>query len=170
MISRSLPRSLFGSLPLSRFGSLPRSLFSFLPLAGLLALVSCSGKADLVEKPRFVSASGVRDTIFVERSKFWEDKKQKSSVDSNRQSFIFKPKSGEAMYVLLENTGGVPLRRDTITRLDTISLEHYLRTPAKDTNLYMSIEYADFRKLHTDVFIYIRNPDSVYKEVVFVAK
>jgi hypothetical protein len=148
-----------------------RPFLRLLAVLGILApLASCSGDADLVEKPRFVSASGARDTIYVERSKFWEDKKQKSSVDSNRQIFIFKPKAGEAMYVLLENTGGVPLRRDTITTLDTISLEHYLRTPAKDTNLYMSIEYADFRKLHTDVFIYIRNPDSVYKEVVFVAK
>lgn len=147
-----------------------RPLLRAFSIAGLFALASCSGKADLVEKPRLVSASGDRDTIFAERSKFWEDKHQKSSVDSNRQIFIFKPKPGEAMYVLLENTGGVPLRRDTITKLDTISLEHYLRTPAKDTNLYMSIEYADFRKLHTDVFIYIRNPDSVYKEVVFVAK
>jgi hypothetical protein len=148
-----------------------RPLLRLLGFAGILtSLASCNSDADLVEKPRVVSASGARDTIFVERSKFWEDKKQKSSVDSNRQVFIFKPKVGEAMYVLLENTGGVPLRRDTITRTDTISLEHYLRTPAKDTNLYMSIEYADFRKLHTDVFIYIRNPDSVYKEVVFVGR
>jgi hypothetical protein len=148
-----------------------RPFVKILSVAGLLlTLASCKSEAELVEEPRYVSASGGRDTIFVERSKFWEDKKQKSSVDSNRQVFIFKPKAGEAMYVLLENTGGVPLRRDTITKLDTLSLEHYLRTPAKDTNLYLSIEYADFRKLHTDVFIYIRNRDSVFKEVVFVAK
>lgn len=147
-----------------------RLLLRSLTIASFLfTLASCKSEADLVGEPRYVNASGARDTVFVERSKFWEDKKQKSSVDSNRQFFIFKPKSGEAMYVLLENTGGVPLRRDTITKLDTISLEHYLRTPNKDTNLYLSIEYADFRKIHTDVFIYIRNRDSVYKEVVFVA-
>jgi hypothetical protein len=149
----------------------PIALIRILGFAALLPLLaSCNSEADLVEQPRLVSASGARDTIYVERSKFWSDKKQKSSVDTNRQVFIFKPKPGEAMYVLLENTGGVPLRRDTILKTDTISLEHFLRTPAKDTNLYMSIEYADFRKLHTDVFIYIRNPDSVYKQVVFVAR
>ncbi|HET6510741.1 MAG TPA: hypothetical protein VFH43_01005 [Candidatus Kapabacteria bacterium] len=139
-----------------------------LTLGGMLA--SCSGKADLLEEPRVIAASGDRDTIFVERSKFWENKQQKASVDSVRQYFIFKPKAGETMYVLLENTGGVPLRRDTISKIDTMFLEHYLRTPAKDTNLYLSIEYPDFRKAPTDVFLYIRDRDSVHKEVVFVAR
>jgi hypothetical protein len=143
------------------------SLFA-LAFAGLLA--SCSSKADLLDKPKVIAASGERDTIYVERSKFWQNKQQKASVDSIRQYFIFKPKAGETMYVLLENTGGVPLRRDTISKIDTMYLEHYLRTPAKDTNLYLSIEYPDFRKAPTDVFLYIRDRDSVHKEVVFVAQ
>ena len=146
------------------------SLKVFVTLFLVARLASCNSRADLVETPRVVSASGDRDTIIVERSKFWETTKQSAEVDSNRQYFVFKPKAGEAMFVLLENTGGVPLSRDTITMLDTLSLEHFLRTPSKDTNLYMRIEYADFRKAPTDVFLYIRNPDSVYKEVVFVAK
>lgn len=151
--------------------SLSRAVSVFaLPLLACSMLASCNSEADLVEKPKVISASGQRDTIFVERSKFWENQKQEASVDTNRQFFIFKPKAGEAMYVLVENTGGVPLRRDTIRKIDTLSLEHFLRTPAKDTNLYLRIEYADFRKAPSDVFLYIRNPDSVYKEVVFVAK
>ena len=142
---------------------------SLAALAFCLLLASCSSEADLLEQPKLISASGERDTIFVERSKFWENKQQKASVDSIRQYFVFKPKAGETLYVLLENTGGVPLRRDTVTKVDTMYLEHYLRTPAKDTNLYLSIEYPDFRKAPTDVFLYIRDRDSVHKEVLFVA-
>ena len=147
-----------------------RLLFSSIVALGFAAsLASCNSRADLLEEPKVIAASGKRDTIYVERSKFWSDKKQKSSVDSNRQFFIFKPRAGQLMYVLLENTGGVPLRRDTIRDIDTVSLEHYLRTPAKDTNLYLSIEHPDLGKAPTDVFLYIRNPDSVYKEVIFIA-
>lgn len=133
-------------------------------------VVSCKTEPDLLEEPKYIDASGKRDTVYVERSKFWGSAQFKASVDSNRQQFIFKPKAGEAMIVLVENTGGVPLRRDTITRLDTFSLEHYLRTPGKDSNLYLRIEYADYRKAATDVFLYVRNPDSVYKEVVFLGR
>lgn len=147
-----------------------RLLFSSIVALGFAgSLASCNSRADLLEEPKVIAASGKRDTIYVERSKFWSDKKQKSSVDSNRQFFIFKPRAGQLMYVLLENTGGVPLRRDTIRDIDTVSLEHYLRTPAKDTNLYLSIEHPDLGKAPTDVFLYIRNPDSVYKEVIFIA-
>jgi hypothetical protein len=155
---------------LQRMRSLPLTLRSAVCGLSLLVLSSCGGKADLVENPKVIAASNERDTIYVERSKFWETNKQKASVDSNRQFFIFKPKASEAMFVLLENTGGVPLSRDTIRQIDTLSLEHFLRTPAKDTNLYMRIEYADYRKAPTDVFLYIRNPDSVYQQVVFVAR
>lgn len=148
-----------------RSGFLPILVFSL-----ILVLTGCNKEADLLEQPRVLSATGERDTIFVERSKFWENKQQEATVDSIRQYFVFKPKAGETMYVLLENTGGVPLRRDTIKTIDTMYLEHYLRTPAKDTNLYLSIEYPDFRKAPTDVFLYIRNRDSVYREVVFVGR
>lgn len=136
----------------------------------LPAILACSGEADLVEEPKRVSASGSRDTVYVERSKFWETQNQKASVDTNRQQFIFRAKPSSPMIVLLENAGGVPLRRDTFRTTDTLPLEHYLRTPGKDTNLYLRIEYSDYHKAPSDVFLYIRNPDSVYREVVFIGR
>jgi hypothetical protein len=140
------------------------------PLCCLIFLSGCRQDAELLEEPKRVFASGSRDTVFVERSKFWQLPNQKAHVDTNRQHFIFKPKASSPMIVLLENAGGVPLRRDTFRTTDTLSLEHYLRTPGKDTNLYLRIEYADYNKAPSDVFLYIRSPDSVFREVVFVGR
>ena len=135
----------------------------------LVLLPGCGrGPAKLVNTVKEIPLSSSHDTIFAERSNFWDaGKSETARIDSNRQSFTFKPSAGDILVVTLRNMGGVPLKRDTIRRPSKTAAESFLRTGTMDTNMHMTIEHANSKLPETDIIIFIRNRDSVYKEFLF---
>jgi hypothetical protein len=147
-----------------------RHLYQLLIL--LLVVLAACGKKEtrLVMNAKRIPISGARDTLFMERSKFWDDRNHKSAVDSNRQTISFIPLQKEVAFVTLQNMGGVPLRRDTIRAERSFPAEDYLQTMTKDTNLRLRIDFQNYRIPPTDVIIYIRTPDSAYERIRFEGK
>lgn len=147
---------------------------TYLPpaLAGLVLLLASCGQKEvrIVDKVKEISMSGGHDTVYFERSSYWDHGRNIARSDSNHQTISFKPLSGQIAYVVLENMGGVPLKRDTIRSERRESAEWYLRTGTLDTNMHIHIEYPDYKKPQTDVVCYIRNRDSVYREIMFVGR
>jgi hypothetical protein len=132
------------------------------------ALIGCRKKeALLIERVKSIPLSGAKDTLFIERSPYWDTKNHQARVDSNRQVFLFFPPKGQLLFVSVENMGGVPLKRDTIWVTKTIPVEEFLHTSTKDTNLNLHIAFKDWHKAPSDIVLYIRNADSVYAKVRF---
>jgi hypothetical protein len=121
-----------------------------------------------VDEDKVIPVTGAIDTIYFERSKFWDTRSQKATVEENRQDITFVPLSEkERMFVIVQNMGGVPLKRDTVRTRKTVKAEELLRTVTKDTNLRIHIEFNDWKKTPTDVVVYIRKADSVYRNIRF---
>lgn len=145
-------------------------LFSVAAAATLLAIVGlagCGKEARVINRVKEIPLVGGRDTIYFERSQYWDRSRSIAWVDSNRQIITFRPASGSVAYVTLQNMGGVPLRRDTLRGTMQMPAEQYLRTGTQDTNMHLHIEFPDYRKPTTDVIVLIRNRDSVYREILF---
>ena len=135
------------------------------------ALSGCGkGPARMVDAVKEIPLSGARDTMYMERSSYWDRRQSIARTDSNRQTITFKPMPGEIAYVTLRNMGGVPLRRDTINGVRHESAEQFLRTGTLDTNMHIHIEFPDWKKAPTDVVVFIRNRDSVYREFLFFGR
>ncbi len=135
-----------------------------------LGASGCSNKARIVNTVKEVPISGALDTVFFERSKYWDREQPEARVDSNRQTITFRPSGKDVAYAILQNMGGVPLRRDTIRGQKSIPAEQYLRTVTRDTNLRLHVEFSDWRRPATDIIVYLRNRDSVYREVLVRGK
>ena len=151
----------------------PRSVL----LASLLLLAACGiascgkGPARLIDAVKEIPLSGGHDTIFIERSSYWDHGGPSiARTDSNRQTITFKPVQGDIAFVTLRNMGGVPLKRDTIRGPERLSAEHFLRTGTRDTNMHLTIEFSDPRRTSTDDMIFIRNLDSAYREFLFLER
>ncbi len=146
--------------------------YYLVPIFLLSCAIGACGKKEvrLIDKVKQISLSGGRDTVYMERSRYWDDGRDIARSDSNRQMITFNPGSTPITYVTLENMGGVPLRRDTIRGLVKESAEMFLRTGTLDTNMHLHIDFPDYKKPQTDVVIYIRNRDSVYREIMFVGQ
>jgi hypothetical protein len=139
-------------------------------LTALLAIVflaGCGKEARVVNRVKEIPLVGGRDTVYFERSEYWDRSRSIAWIDSNRQLITFRPPAGTVAYVTLQNMGGVPLKRDTIRALRQVSAEQYLRTGTQDTNMHLHIDFPDYRKPSTDVIIFIRNRDSIYREILF---
>ncbi len=147
-----------------------QSLCLALPLLSVTLLGCGKGPARLVDAVKEIPLSGGKDTMFMERSSYWDGRQSVARTDSNRQIITFKPLPGEVAFVTLRNMGGVPLRRDTIRSARQESAEHFLRTGTLDTNMHIHIEFADWKRAPTDVVVFIRNRDSVYREFLFSGK
>jgi len=135
----------------------------------LLLLASCGkGPARLIDAVKEIPLSGGHDTMFMERSSYWDyGGRSIARTDSNRQTISFKPASGDVAYVTLRNMGGVPLKRDTIRSAIRLPAEQFLRTGTRDTNMHLTIDFPDPRRPETDVIVFIRNLDSAYREFLF---
>ncbi|HWF44497.1 MAG TPA: hypothetical protein VG537_07640 [Candidatus Kapabacteria bacterium] len=134
-------------------------------------LVACGRKpASLIEAVKEIPLSGGHDTIYMERSRAWDRGRDIARADSNRQTIGFRPAPGEIAFVTLRNMGGVPLKRDTIRGAIREPAEIFLRTGTLDTNMNLHIEFPDWHRPQTDVIVYIRNRDSVYREFLFVGR
>ncbi len=135
----------------------------------LLMLASCGkGPARLIDAVKEIPLSGGHDTLFMERSSYWDHYGPSiARTDSNRQTISFKPAPGDVAFVTLRNMGGVPLKRDTVQTSEHFSAEHFLRTGTRDTNMHLTIEFADPRRQPTDDIVYIRNLDSAFREYLF---
>jgi len=105
--------------------------------------------------------------MFVERSHFWDRDEAVARVDSNRQTIGFRIGPGDVAYVTLRNMGGVPLKRDTVRSSSRFPAETFLRTGTRDTNMHLTVEFADPHRPATDAAVFIRNRDSVYREFLF---
>src|SRR2546421_838800 len=126
------------------------------PLLLLLLLAACGkGPARLVDAVKEIPISGGHDTMFMERSSYWDRTRSIARIDSNRQAITFKPSLGDIAYVTLRNMGGVPLKRDTIRTVIHVPAEQFLRTGTLDTNLHLTIEFPDPHRAPTDVIVYI---------------
>ena len=138
----------------------------------LLQLISSCGHgpARLIDAVKEIPISGGHDTMYMERSSHWDRNRHIARTDSNRQVISFKPAPGEIAFVTLRNMGGVPLHRDTIRSARREAAEHFLRTGTLDTNMHLTIDFADPRRASTDVIVFIRNRDSVYREFLFYGK
>ena len=132
--------------------------------------IGCGQKARVINTVKEVPISGAVDTIFFERSSFWDRDHALAKVDSNRQVITFRPTAKQVAFAILENMGGVPLRRDTIRKLTSIPAETYLRTVTHDTNLRLHVEFSDWKIPASDILIYVRNTDSIYREVLIRGK
>ena len=173
-------------IPLHTLKALPHSIRIFelfhtivsqklhLFIAGLLVTIALTGcsrpSARLIDAVKEIPLSGGHDTIYIERSNHWDRGLKRARTDSNRQTIVFKPASGEIAYVTLRNMGGVPLKRDTIQGLRRFPAELFLRTGTLDTNMHLNVEFSDWHKAQTDVVVYIRNRDSVYREFLLFGK
>jgi hypothetical protein len=124
----------------------------------------------LIERVKRIPMSGAKDTLYMERSKAWNTRQVEAPIDSNRQSITFRPLPGELAYVILQNMGGVPLRRDTVRKETTFACEEYLQTMTLDTNLRIHVEFQNYRTPTTDVSVFIRTPDSAYRQIRFEGK
>ncbi|HZK76883.1 MAG TPA: hypothetical protein VFD13_08255 [Candidatus Kapabacteria bacterium] len=135
----------------------------------VLLLASCGkGPSRLIDAVKEIPLSGGHDTMYMERSSYWDRHGLSvARTDSNRQWVTFKAAPGDAAYVTLRNMGGVPLMRDTIRGVQHESAEHFLRTGTRDTNMHLTIAFADSRRPETDVIVFIRNLDSAYREFLF---
>jgi hypothetical protein len=138
-----------------------------LAVLGGIVLAGCGREARVVNKVKQISLVGGRDTIYFERSTYWDRDRSIAWVDSNRQTISFRPSAGVVAYISLQNMGGVPLRRDTLRAPMQIAAEQFLRTGTLDTNMHLHIDFPDYRKPPTDVIVLIRNRDSVYREILF---
>lgn len=138
-----------------------------LVVAAAAVFVGCGREARVVNRVKEIPLVGGRDTVYFERSAYWDRGRSRAWVDSNRQTITFRPGSGSTVFVTLQNMGGVPLRRDTLRAAMQLPAEQYLRTGTLDTNMHLHIEFSDYRKPSTDVIILIRNRDSVYREILF---
>src|SRR5579883_1466462 len=148
-----------------------KRIHASLPILSLIFIASCGhGPARLVDKVKEIPSLFARDTMFMERSSFWDRDHTVARVDSNRQTISFKPAANEVLFVTLRNMGGVPLKRDTIRGVKREPAELFLHTGTRDTNMHLTIESTDARRQPTDVVIYIRNRDSVYREFLFFGK
>jgi hypothetical protein len=146
-----------------------RTLYFLILFAG--ALVSCGRRpARLIEAVKEIPLSGGHDTIYMERSHAWDRGRDIARTDSNPQTIGFRPIPGEIAFVTLRNMGGVPLKRDTIRGPIREPAEIFLRTGTLDTNMHLHIEFLDWHRPQTDVVVYIRNRDSVYREFLFVGR
>ena len=136
-----------------------------------ILLVSCGKEpARLVDAVKEIPISGGRDTMFIERSSFWDAGEAIARTDSNRQTITFKLSPGDIEFITLRNMGGVPLKRDTIRSVVREPAEIFLRTGTRDTNMRLTVESADTRKPETNVVVFIRNRDSVYREFLFYSR
>jgi hypothetical protein len=133
----------------------------------VVMIVGCGRHARLVNKVKEIALVGGRDTVYFERSEYWDRGRGIAWVDSNRQTVSFRPAAGTIAYVSLQNMGGVPLKRDTVRGPLQFSAEHFLRTGTLDTNMHLHVDFPDYRKPPTDVIVLIRNRDSVYREILF---
>jgi hypothetical protein len=134
----------------------------------MLSVCACKNDAWLINEEKVIPVTGAIDTLYFERSKFWDTRAEKASVEENRQEITFVPLSPkEKLFVVVQNMGGVPLRRDTIRTTKTFPAETFLRTFTKDTNLRIHVEFTDWKKTPTDVVVYIRHVDSIYRSIRF---
>jgi hypothetical protein len=136
---------------------------------GMLLFITSCGKspARIIEAVKEIPLSGGHDTIFLERSTYWDRGHSYARTDSNRQMMTFKPAPGDIAFVTLRNMGGVPLQRDTIRSFQRVPAERFLRTGTRDTTMQITIEFPDSRRPQTDVIVFIRNLDSAYREFLF---
>jgi hypothetical protein len=141
-------------------------------LAILQSLISgCGhGPARLIDAVKEIPIAGAHDTMYMERSRHWDRTRHIARTDSNRQIISFKPAPGEIAFVTIRNMGGVPLHRDTIRSARREAAELFLRTGTLDTNMHLTIEFADPHRAPTDVIVFIRNRDSVFREFLFLGK
>lgn len=135
----------------------------------LLFFASCGkGPARLIDAVKEIPLSGAHDTLYMERSSYWDRRGLSvARTDSNRQTITFKPAPGDVAFVTLRNMGGVPLKRDTIRGVQREAAEHFLRTGTRDTNMHLTIGFSDPHRPETDVIVFIRNVDSAYREFLF---
>ncbi|HEX5316364.1 MAG TPA: hypothetical protein VFX22_06910 [Candidatus Kapabacteria bacterium] len=147
----------------------PPTIIGTLFIGTLLLLASCGKRpARLVDAVKEIPLSGGHDTVFMERSSYWDPHGiAVARTDSNRQAITFKPAPGDIAFVTLRNMGGVPLKRDTIRGVQRDGAEHFLRTGTRDTNMHLTIAFSDPRRPETDVIVFIRNVDSAYREFLF---
>lgn len=119
----------------------------------------------MINAVKEIPLSGGRDTMYMERSNYWG--RRAARTDSNRQTITFKPAPGDVAFVTLRNMGGVPLKRDTVRAFQKVSAEHFLRTGTRDTTMRLTIDFPNPRRPPTEVLVFIRNLDSVYREYLF---
>ncbi len=136
----------------------------------VFSLTGCGHRpARLINTVKEIPLSGGNDTIFAERSSYWDMGRAEAvaRVDSNRQELTFRTSPGDVVVVTMRNMGGVPLKRDTVRRASKAAAERFFRTGTLDTNMHLTVEHLNPKIPETDVIVFIRNRDSVYREFLF---
>ena len=134
----------------------------------VLLFVACSAReVTMTDAVKTFPVSGGSGNVYVGRSEFWDKGNSGSHPSENRQTFVFIPPEHLALYVELENMGGVPLHRDTMRSKTYRFADLYLRTATRDTNLQIHIELSDKTKPPTDVSVFVRDVDTVCSQIRF---